>query len=158
MRGANQLKPTDPTSGRAALARVRNELDRLDGHPLTRLNVDAQAASNSVLAALPRLRAVRSQLVKELLSFDVATFDRLEDYALALSFTNATVQTEVPPEDNGDSLRIEATRLRNALRNDAKVLIQRGTIDAPQISELRGGVGIQSLAHDLELLRRILSD
>jgi hypothetical protein len=153
---ANQLRRTDQTRGDEALARVRGELELLDQQKVMRLNVDARAASNAVLNALPRLREFRPQLVKELPVFDVKRFDRLEDYALALSLTDEAVRNEAPTEDRGASLREAAIDLRNTLRDDAKVLAQRQVIAAAEFAELKGGTGFRSLANDLELLRRVL--
>jgi hypothetical protein len=153
---ANQLRRTDQTRGDEALARVRGELELLDQQKLMRFNVDARSASDTVLNALPRLCELRPLVAKELPAFDLKRFDRLEDYALALSFTDEAVRNEAPAEDHRASLREVATDLRNTLRDDAKVLAQRQLIAAAEFAELKGGTGFRSLAHDLELLRRVL--
>jgi hypothetical protein len=64
-----------------AYRRVKPELDALAPHSLVQVNVEAQTATAIVLSALPRIRALRPQLVQELPAFDLRRFDRrLEDY------------------------------------------------------------------------------
>jgi hypothetical protein len=153
---ANQRRRTEQTRGDEALARVRSELELLDQQKLMRFNVDARSASDTVLNAVPRLRELRPLLVRELAAFDLKRFDRLEDYALALSLTDEAVRNEAPTEDHRASLREAATDLRNTLRDDAKVLAQRQLIAAAEFAELKGGTGFRVLANDLDLLRRVL--
>jgi hypothetical protein len=123
---------------------------------LLRLNVDAQVAISIVLSALPQLRALRPQFVAELPSVDIRRFDRLEDYALALRFSHQAVQSEVPNLESGTALRAEAINLRNILLADTRALAQRAVIDPRKLEALAGGIGYTNLAHDLDLLRRIL--
>src|SRR6478736_7003029 len=131
-RVVNPSKPQtvlDEASARAAFARVKPELHKLASRQLLVVNVNVGSATDIVLRALPRLHALRPRLVKELPLFNIARFDRLEDYALALSFTQAALETEPVEPNNGRALRAEATRLRATLLIDTRALPQRALID-----------------------------
>jgi hypothetical protein len=48
---------------------------------LLQVNLDVQVASQTILGALPEIKALRERMVKELPAFDAAQFDKLEDYS-----------------------------------------------------------------------------
>ncbi len=95
-----------------ALARVKPQLATLSPEQLLQVNLDVQAAAGTVLGALPEIRAFRERIVKELPAFDVAAFDSLEDYVLALSAAQATFQTATAPSDDLEPLAPTIGRAR----------------------------------------------
>ena len=155
MAPAKKPIPIDEIDQFDAFERIKSELDALDPSTLLHINVDAQEATSIVLEALPALRDLRPQLEKHLPTFDLERFDRLEDYALALNFTHTAIQSEMPALDRGLALRSDATKLRIMLLGDARVLVQRGLIDAGKLAPLQGGTGYRVLAQDLNLLRAV---
>ena len=73
----------------AAFERVKAELFALRAEELQQVSLDITAAFATVMGVLPEVRALRDRLVKELPAFDIAPFDKLEDYALALAFAQS---------------------------------------------------------------------
>jgi hypothetical protein len=82
----------------------------------------------------------------------LAAFDRLEDYALGLSFAQADYSVVSEPPDNLSTLSAEATRLRAMLLADARSLATRGTFDRATLAHLKGRRGYLNVAEDLQTL------
>jgi len=141
-----------------AYARVKPELTKLVPDELVRVNLDVSAALQTILAALPKLRALRGQIVKELPSFDIASFDRLEDYALALSVTQTALLLATKPPSELPALAEDALQLRETLLRDAQALARRNLIDGGQLAGLKGVNGYKNIAQDLQILSKILQD
>lgn len=137
-------------------ARVKADLDSLKPEELLQVNLDVTAAVTSTLGLLPEVKALREQIVKELPSFDIAAFDKLEDYALALSFANTTYLAATQPPDDLLGLNEEAGKMHDRLLADAKALAAHGLLDGAQLKQLVGGNGYKALAQDLQLLSQIM--
>jgi hypothetical protein len=137
-------------------ARVKADLDALKPEELLQVNLDVTAAVTSTLGLLPEVKALREQIVKELPSFDIAAFDKLEDYALALSFANTTYLAATQPPDDLLGLNEEAGKMHDRLLADAKALAAHGLLDGGQLAQLVGGNGYKPLAQDLQLLSQIM--
>jgi hypothetical protein len=58
-------------------------------------------------------------MAKELPAFDLAQFDKLEAYVLALTFAQVRVQIVTLPPDDLQALATEVTRVREQLLADA---------------------------------------
>src|SRR5262245_24979609 len=78
--------------------RVKNDLMAVPPEQLVQLNVDVQSATRTILGALPELRAFRERLMR-LPDFDIAAFDKLEDYVFALKYSQSNYQTAEQPSD-----------------------------------------------------------
>ena len=141
-----------------ALARVKPQLATLSPEQLLQVNLDVQAAASTVLGALPEIRAFRERIVKELSSFDVAAFDSLEDYVLALSAAQATFQTATAPSDDLEPLAAEGVKLREMLLAEAKALSLRGLVDKHKLDNLKGATSRMNIAQDLQALSTVLLD
>ena len=141
-----------------ALARVKGQLAALLPEQLLQVNLDVQAAVGTVLGALPEIRAFRERIVKELSAFDVAAFDSLEDYVLALSAAQATFQTATAPSDDLEPLAAEGMKLRELLLAEAKALSLRGLVDKQKLSNLKGATSRMNIAQDLLALSTVLLD
>jgi len=139
-----------------AYARVKPDLDALQVEELIQVNLDVTAAVTSSLGLLPEVRALREEMVKALPTFDIAAFDKLEDYALALSFTNTGYLAATLPPDDLDQLNVDATKLHDRMLADAQALVQHGLLNGAQLAQLKGGNGYKSLAQDLQLLGRVM--
>jgi len=83
----NSINVSNEVLADEAYARVEPELAKLVPDELVQLNLDVSAALQTILGVLPEAKALRERIIKELPSFDIASFDRLEDYALALGVT-----------------------------------------------------------------------
>jgi hypothetical protein len=96
--------------------------------------------------------------VKELPSFNVAAFDKLEDYVQALKFAQSGFQIATQPTDDLPVLVEEGGKLHDRLLADAKALALYGLFDSKQLDRLKGGNGVNNLAEDLELLSHAMMD
>lgn len=144
----------DPTARlKAVLAPIADELAATP--PSKELNIGMRAAVATVRAALPRLRALRSQLA-ELPEFDLARFDRLELYVNALAHCHAWFFKEpyAPRELQGSVWR--AARLRHRLNVVNRELVRRGALDASELPSTTRCVGYGKLSFDLQHLRLVL--
>ena len=139
-----------------AYARVKPDLDALQEAELLQVNLDVTAGVTSVLGLLPEVKALREQIVKQLPAFDIAAFDKLEDYALALSFANTGYLAATQPPDDLQDLNTNATKLHDRLFADAQALAQHGLLNGAQLAQLKGGNGYKNLAQDLQLLGRVM--
>jgi hypothetical protein len=139
-----------------AYARVKPDLDALKLEDLLQVNLDVTAAVTSILGLLPEVRALRDQIVKHLPTFDIATFDKLEDYALALSFANTGYLAASQPPDDLTDLNANATKLHDRMLADAEALAQHGLVNGTQLAQLKGGNGYRNLAQDLQLLSHVM--
>jgi hypothetical protein len=138
-------------------AKLLPELSSLSKDELTFINVDMPSVVATVLGALPEVRALRSEL-ERVPDFDLATFDKLEDYATALGYTHAQYVTATQPSDDLEALSEEALGVREQLLADATALSLRGFIDGNRLKELRGANGYKNLATDLQGLAGILQE
>ena len=140
-----------------ALARVKPKLRALLPEQLLQVNLDVQTAVATILGSLPEIRALRAPLM-ELPGFDVAAFDSLEDYVLALSETHAIFQTATQPSDDLDAHAAEGQKLREILLAEAKVLSLRGLLDKRKLDNLKGATSRMNIAQDLQALSTMLLD
>lgn len=135
-----------------AYARVKAELAALTPDELVKVNLDVPLAEATILGVLPTLKPLRDQIAKELPTFDLAQFDKLEDYVLSLGFTQAGLQMATLPPDDLLSLVEEATKLREQLLADAKSLSLHGLFDPQKLEQLKGANGYKNVAQDLQAL------
>jgi len=141
-----------------AYARVKADLAALKPDELVRINLDVPLAEATILGVLPELKALRDRMAKELPTFDVVEFDKLEDYVLALGFTQAALQMASLPPDDLQSLVAEATKLREQLLADARSLSLRGLFDPQKLDQLKGANGFKNVAQDLQALCFAMQD
>src|SRR3954465_10861416 len=71
----------DEALAKAVFERVKGDLAQLRTDELLHISLDIPQAVSTVLGVLPDVKRLREQIVKDLPSFDVARFDKLEDYA-----------------------------------------------------------------------------
>ena len=107
---------------------------------------------------MPEIRALRAQMVAEVPNFNLAAFDKLEDYATALTYAHAASLMATQPADDLDAVLTEATELRQTFFRDATALSRRDLIDGNRLKELPGTNGYKNLAIDLEMLASALRE
>lgn len=88
-------KVATPYAKKKAYERVRPELDALTSDELIAVNLDIEKAVVAIVAAMPRVNALRPRIERELPMFDIQSFDKLEDYAWALSHTQTRVNDAI---------------------------------------------------------------
>jgi hypothetical protein len=148
----------DETLAGDTFARLLPELEALPLDELVAINLDVPSAVATTLGSLPKIRALRGQIVEQLPAFDVAAFDKLEDYALALNYANVQHLTANQPADDLDAVLTEGTTLRETLLMDAMALSRRGFIDGNRLKELNGPNGYKNLATDLLMVASVLRE
>jgi hypothetical protein len=151
---SNEPEATEFADG---FKRVEAEIRALPEAELVPVNIDVQGAVTTVLGALPELSALRPELV-ELKDFDLASFDKLRDYSLALGYTHAMYRVAAGPSDSLTALATELTELRDMLEADATALAKRGILDEAQVSKLRDGSGYKNIAFEVVGLVGLLRD
>ena len=154
----NSINVSDEVLADEAYARVKPEFAKLMPDELVQVNLDVSAALQTILGVLPEAKALREQIIKELPSFDIAPFDRLEDYALALGVTQTAFLIATERPSDLQPLADEALQLRETLLKDAQALARRNLIDGGQLANLKGVNGYKNIAQDLQILSKILQD
>ena len=150
---SNQIKPMDTDAGViAAYERVKADFARLRVDELVQVNLDIPTAVTTIIGVLPEVAALRPRIEKELVAFDLAEFDKLEDYAWALSYAHTMFLMATQPPDDLPVLNAEATKLRDRLLIDARSLAQHRLVDDGQLEKLKGFAGYKNLAQDLQIL------
>ena len=140
----------------APLARVKPELAALPRSKVVQLNVQVQRAVSTVMGALPAVQALRTQIARVLPTFDLATIDKLPDFAEALNQTDLLIKAALPMADERRALLPEAKRQRTLLDAVATALTCQGLLRPAALKRLKGGNGYTNLAHDLQLLASTL--
>jgi len=136
----------------AAYERVKADLAAIKPEEFIQINLDIPTAVSTIIGVLPEVKALRPRIEKELPSFDLVSFDKLEDYAWALSYAQSLYLTATQPPDDLAELGPAATQLRERLLADAQSLAQHGLVDSAQLAELKGANGFKNVAQDLQIL------
>lgn len=152
------LTPAEAESFESAYGRLKDELSALATEELQSVKLDIPSAVTTTFGVLPQVRALRAQMEKELPAFDLKQFDKLEDYALALSYAHSHYLTALKPTDDLAQLSEDSMVLRSLLAGDAQQLSTRGLILGNQLSQLKGGNGYKNLALDLQILSNVLKE
>jgi hypothetical protein len=143
---------SDETLVKDAYGRVKGDWAVLAADQLLQVNLDVQVASQTILGALPEIKGFRERMVKNLPAFDVAQFDKLEDYVLALVYVQSRYAMATQPDDDLQILFAEASKLRERLATDAQALSLRGFFDTKKLAALKGANGYKNVAADLQAL------
>lgn len=140
----------------ASYERVREELEALAPEDLVDINLDIPSAVLLTLGVLPQLAALREAIVVRLANFDIERFDRIEDYAKALSYANAMYATATRSPDGLKELYDEGIKLRTTLHNDILALVGRELIAEAAIKSYTGFAGYKNVATDLQYMAHVL--
>lgn len=135
-----------------AYHRVLEEMLALPARALVPVNLRISSGVATVLGVLPVLTTFRAQIVQELPCLDIARFDKLEDYTLALSHANTLHVTATLPPGALKAACDEGFRLRRMLHSDTHTLVRRGLIQATALERYSGRVGYATVAADLQLV------
>lgn len=137
------------SEGAAAFARVAAEIAAVPLESVRAINVHVPSAVVLVLGKLPRLLALRDEMVKACPRQPLATIDKLRDYALAAAHAYARVL----PRDGGETrlrtLLNEASLLRERMLASAGALVTFGLLDAGAVAAIRRGTGHLDTIQDL---------
>jgi len=159
MRSSYQNVDND-VSALIALNRVRPELLTLQRTELLPITVDVGTALVTAQRAQPKLVALRHRISKELPHFDLAQFDKLDDYRLALGLAHANYVAATQLTDGANTIFARAASARKALVLETDRLSQHGLLDAAVLAQVQATHDPNNVAADLILLtdalRRVL--
>jgi len=137
---------------------VRPELDSLPPEEIIQVNLEITSAVTTAFGAWPEIRALRDNIAKQIPGFDLARFDKLLDYAKALSFAATQYSIATQPTDDLQPIQEESLRMRENLFADVTALIRHGLIAPETIKGLKGPNGYKNTAIDLQMLASILKN
>jgi hypothetical protein len=113
------------------------------------VNIDVVAAATTVLGLLPELKALRPQIAEELKHFNLERFDKLEQYALALSHAYGVHRGSIAVKGNAAELGAELTATRDRLFVCAQALAVHGYMDAKRFAHCKTAIGYRATAADI---------
>lgn len=149
--------PDDPSLCEAACRRIAHLADRVGERDLPRVNVDIQAIVARALRALPRIKSMRAEAVRQLPLHDLTLFDAFEDIVLALGCTDTEVRAS-PKGHRATTTAARALQLKRAQLQDVALGLARfGLLDeAPRSPRKLAGYRrlVADLSHLVPLLRR----
>jgi hypothetical protein len=115
-------------------------------------------AVSVVLGALPKLRALRPQITRQLPEFNLTRFDQLEQYAKALHHANALFRITTSPKVGLSERADELTNIRDRLLADAQSLANHKLIDRENLKQCKTAIGYKPLTADIALLLAIFKE
>ncbi|CAN93739.1 MULTISPECIES: hypothetical protein [Sorangium] len=146
--------PSSPAAALAAYGRVEPKLLELGPDDLVTVYVEVPRAVSSVLSALPHLRELRDEIVRDLPNHPIAMLDELEDFALAAWYADLLYSTPASELD-AKKLTEDAGTLREGLLVAAEALGHRNLLDKQRVADIRKGKGHADLASDLIALAEL---
>ena len=141
---------------RLAFEKILPEMLALVPAETLQVNFDVPTKVTQVLGSLPHIRALRAEIVTHLPTFDVARFDKLEDYVLALSHPHSESMSIDSTSEELQELNERATRQRNILLAIAQLLVLWGLLHRDQIAQFRGAAGYRVVSYELTGLTSLL--
>jgi len=142
---------------RDAYQTLLEEMRAVPADKLMIVNLDIPTAVTTVLGALPQIRAMRAQ-VMAMPQMDIARFDKLEAYTLAVGYANSLYLAASQPSESLEDLAAEGVTMRDLLVAEATTLSQRRLIDGQRLKELKGANGYRNLAVDLFTLAAMVRE
>ncbi|MBN1612018.1 MAG: hypothetical protein JW940_35635 [Polyangiaceae bacterium] len=155
------LIPT-PTHGsprsQAAYEELLPEILAVTEESIPPILIDIPTAVTTVLGSLPEIRALRPEMVESLPKFDLAQFDKLEQYTLAISHAHAVHRAAHGPKLSLTTTARELARLRDVLLSDARSLAAHQLIKAERLARCKARPGYRALAYDVLMLVQVLRE
>ncbi len=148
MEGVTPSQPS-PHIFRGAYNATASDRIALAPSELLAVNLDVNAVTTMVLAALPRMWTLRHEIIASLPTIDVEQFDKIEIYAKALTYAQIVYANSWTPTEELPALAARALTIRAQFLKDASSLAGRGFLNAKHLEELKGGTGYENVAFDL---------
>lgn len=142
----------------AAYKALLPEILALDDDDLPAINIDVVAAVTTALGVAPALKALRGEIAAELSRFDLARFDKLERYALALSHANTLHRGTLPNRTNVADLGEELSGVRDRLLATASALAGYDLINVQRLADIKKVPGYRALAADVLALVAVFKE
>lgn len=142
-------EPSATLPTEAAYAGMLPEILAIGDDELAPINIDLVAAVTTVLGVAPELKALRGEIAAQLSTFNLARFDKLEQYALALSHANTLHRSTLPSRSNIAELSDELVVVRDRLLATAASLVAFQLIDGERLGAIKKEPGYRALASDV---------
>jgi hypothetical protein len=142
----------------AAFEELLPELLAVSEDSIPPILIDIPTAVTTVLGALPRIRQLRPDIVETLRRFDLAEFDKLEQYTLAVSHAHALHRAAHGPKVSLTAMARELVGLRNMLLSDVRSLASHRLINAERLTGRKATPGYRALAYDVLTLVEMLKE
>lgn len=142
--------PAAPPSAfrfRAAYQATAPDRAALREEQLIAVNADIGAAVHTVLAAVPRINAIRDKI--EALPVDHDRIDRLDVIARAAGHAQAVYAVASSPPEQLQQVYERAIKERAGLRSDITNLITHELVNADALSGLSNETGYRNVGYDL---------
>jgi hypothetical protein len=143
---------------REAYQKLLEEMRAIPSDELTIVNLDIPTAVTTVLGALPQIGALRAKITATMPEFDIAQFDKLEAYTMAVGYANSMYLAASQPSESIEKLADEGVTMRDLLVAEATTLAQRRLVDGQRLKELKGANGYRNLAVDLLTLAAMVRE
>lgn len=144
--------PSAPNAAAEAFAKIEPELAALTPEELTPITVDVSAAVTAVLAAAPKILALRDAIVEQLPLHPIEPIDELATYAHGAWYAHLLHTYANGSPEAAKAMIDEAQKLREDLLVAAEALAHRGMLDADAVAGIRKGHGHADTAGDLTAL------
>lgn len=133
------------------------QIEALPEDQLEEVNFDIPTGTVKMLAAIPRLRTLRAQLVERLLKHDMAAFDEFEGYTRALLHAHSEkLATQLAKSPELEKHCKEGIALRQTLTKDCESLVAHDLLDKGALDTISNEIGAHSIATDLLTFATIL--
>jgi hypothetical protein len=132
------------------------EMRAIPDRDVRQLNLLVTDAMAKALGSLPQLRALRAQIVDELPRFDLARFDKLEDYTKILFEAQGRYVAACKGTEDLESLYEVALQRRTMLIHAVTSLADAGLLNPRAFDNLVRRKGYANVAADLALLTTAL--
>ncbi|MEY4549830.1 MAG: hypothetical protein RL685_6025 [Pseudomonadota bacterium] len=153
------------TSSRNAIDRTQvayeaclAEITSVPEAELLPVTLDIVAITTSLIGILPELRGLRGQIEAKWRDFDFASFDNLDQYALALLHAHGACNRALAPKAAVADAAAELTRIRDQLYAVALPLPAYGLISRSALDKCKVDVGYRPLIGDVITLVGVFRD
>lgn len=134
------------------------EITSLPEAQLLPVTLDIIAITTSLTGILPELRALRGQIEAKWRDFDFTSFDKLDQYALALLHAHGACNRASAPKAAVADIAEELTRVRDRLYAVAAPLPGYGLIGSSELEKCKVAVGYRPLIGDVITLVGVFRD
>ncbi len=141
-----------------AYERVLAEILAVPENELLPITVDIVSSTTTVLGTLPEIKAMRPQIAEAWRNFDFTRFDKLEDYALALTHANYIYLGSAKPKRPLTELGSELSALRDRLLADAWCLANHGLINPERLKGCKASKSYRAIATDVLTIGGVFRD
>jgi hypothetical protein len=141
--------------GSGGLKVARRWVDIPD-HQVRTLNLDPATVVSTVLGAIPKIQALRSDIVKHTPTYDITELDLLGPCALAFQDAQVRYLSGTRSPDALQALGAEGKKTCDRFRADSMALTAHQLIEEKSLEQCRGLPGYKNIANELGVFVAVL--